>query len=172
MVWACHESVAFFVLRKLILQTCMHSNPVGLDVWFLVWPFVYFHTSCVRTVKALLRLRGCAGSPEPLLVAYVKSTINSWAGSFNEFIQKCMYRKGPMFWGRSIRANSKNQDQSAPRGAQAEHFLFMVPHSMTNCFSFLWFAICKVTDWKKTNKTMFFGLLFIDWLTILPLNPK
>ena len=58
---------------------CCH--PVGLDVWVLVRPFVYFH-SCVRTAKALARLRGCAGSPEPSLVAYVISTIISWAGSF------------------------------------------------------------------------------------------
>ena len=54
--------MALFVLRKLILQTRMCSHPVGLDVWFLVGPFVYFHTSCVRTAKALARLR--PGSPE------------------------------------------------------------------------------------------------------------
>ena len=47
----------------------------------LVGPFVYFHTSCVRTAKALASLRGCAGSPEPSLVAYPISTIISWAGS-------------------------------------------------------------------------------------------
>ena len=72
----------FFVLRKLILQTHMRSHPVGLDVWFFVGPFVYFPTSCVRTATALAKLRGCAGSPEPLLVAYVISTIISWAGPF------------------------------------------------------------------------------------------
>ena len=27
-----HEIMALFVLRKLILQTCMRSHPVGLDV--------------------------------------------------------------------------------------------------------------------------------------------
>ena len=32
---------------------------------------------------ALARLRGCAGSPEPSLVAFVISTIISWAGSFD-----------------------------------------------------------------------------------------
>ena len=37
----------------------MHSHPVGLDVWFLVGPFVYFHTLCVQTAKALAKLRGC-----------------------------------------------------------------------------------------------------------------
>ena len=67
-----HEIMALFVLRKFILQTRMRSHPVGLEVWFLVGPFVYFHTSCVRIAKALARLRGCAGSPEPSLVAYVR----------------------------------------------------------------------------------------------------
>ena len=76
-----HEIMVLFVIRKLFLQTCMRSHPVGLDVWFLVRPFVCFHTSCVRTVKALARLCKCAGSPEPSLVAYMISTIISWAGS-------------------------------------------------------------------------------------------
>ena len=77
-----HEITVLFVLRKLILQTPMHSHPpVGLDVWFFIRPFVYFYTLCVRTAKALARLRGCADSPEPSLVAYVISTIISWAGS-------------------------------------------------------------------------------------------
>ena len=75
--------LAFFVLRKFILQRCMRSHPVGLDVWFLVWPFDYFHSSCVRTAKALARLCRCAGSPEPSLVAYAICTIISWAGSNN-----------------------------------------------------------------------------------------
>ena len=34
------------------------------------------------TAKALARLRGWAGLPEPSLVAYALSTIISWAGSF------------------------------------------------------------------------------------------
>ena len=87
-----HEILALFVLRKLILQTRMPSYPVGLDVFFLVWPFVYFHTSCVRTAKALARLRGCAGSPEPSLVAYAISTIISWTGSNNNFVSLGMSR--------------------------------------------------------------------------------
>ena len=77
----CHAIMVLFVLRKLILQMRLRSRPMGLDVWFWVWLFIYFHTLCVRTVKALVRLRGCAGSPEPLLVAYVISTIISWAVS-------------------------------------------------------------------------------------------
>ena len=77
----CHEIMVLFVLRNLILQTRMCSHPVGVDVWFFVGHFVYFHTLCVRTAKALARLRGCAGSPVPSLVAYLISTIMSWAGS-------------------------------------------------------------------------------------------
>ena len=51
-----HEIMALFARRKLILQTRMRSHPVGLDVWFSVGPFTYFHSSCVRTAKALARL--------------------------------------------------------------------------------------------------------------------
>ena len=46
-----NEVMVLFVLRKLILQTRMCSRPVGMDVWYLVRPFVYFHTSCVRTAN-------------------------------------------------------------------------------------------------------------------------
>ena len=70
-----HEITILFVLRKLILQTLMRSHPVGLDVRFFVGSFVYFHSSCARTATALVRLRRCAGSPEPSLIAYVISTI-------------------------------------------------------------------------------------------------
>ena len=38
-----HLIMVLFVLRKLILQTRMCSHPVGLDVWFLVGPFVCLH---------------------------------------------------------------------------------------------------------------------------------
>ena len=59
-----------------------HAQPsIGKDVWFLVGPFIFFHTSCVRTAKALMRLPECADSSEPSLVGYVISTIISWAGS-------------------------------------------------------------------------------------------
>ena len=76
-----HEIMALIVLRNLILQTCMRSHPVGLDVWFLDGPFVYFHTSCVQTAKALSRMHGWPGWPEPSPVACEISTIISWAGS-------------------------------------------------------------------------------------------
>ena len=94
-----HEIMALFVLHKLILQPRMRSHPVG--------PFVYFHTSCVRTAKALARQRGCAGLPEHSLVAYVIRTIISRAGSFCEFT----------FFGFSARCQRKEAifDCGAPR---------------------------------------------------------
>ena len=57
---SCHEIIALSVLRKYILQMHMHSHLVGLDVCFLVRPFIYFHfiLHCVRTVKARLFLIG------------------------------------------------------------------------------------------------------------------
>ena len=39
-----HEIIALLVLPKLILQMRMRSHPMGLDVWLLVGPFIYFHT--------------------------------------------------------------------------------------------------------------------------------
>ena len=53
---AAHEIMALFVLHKHILQMFILDHPVGLDVCFLVGPFIYFHTSCVQTAKALPRL--------------------------------------------------------------------------------------------------------------------
>ena len=96
-----HEIMVLFVLPKLILKTRMRSHPVNLDVWFLVEPFVYFHTLCVRSAKALARLRGCTGSPEPSLFAYVISTIISWAGS-NYEIKPCQNKQYSLtcnWWG-------------------------------------------------------------------------
>ena len=97
-----HDIMALIALRKLNLQTRMRSNPLELHVWFLVRPFVYFYTSCVRTAKALARLRGCAVSlepslfgcavsPEPSLFAYAISTIISWAGSNGHFLSSFGY---------------------------------------------------------------------------------
>ena len=77
-----------FWFSLLILQIRMRSHPVMLDVRLSVGPFVYFHLLRVRTAKALVRLRGCAGMPEPSLVACMISTIISWAGSFSHIKPK------------------------------------------------------------------------------------
>ena len=55
-----HEILVLIARRKLNLQTRMRSNPLGLHVWHLVRPFVYFHKLCVRTAKALARMRSLA----------------------------------------------------------------------------------------------------------------
>ena len=95
-----HEIMALFVLRKLILQTRMRNHPVGPDVWFLVGPFLYFHASCVRTTKALIR----TGSPEPSLVAYVISTIISWARMRLDKIGNFIWRRHAICLRNSFRS--------------------------------------------------------------------
>ena len=129
-----HEIMVLFVLRKLDLQMCTCSHPVGLDVWFLVGFFVYCHTSCMRTAKALASC-GCAGSPEPSLVAYVISTIISWAGSFHFHQTKpvcCLIA--------SLKLNSCGR-------VVAEFWLFVVHRlrctgSNPAWFFFFWFDFC------------------------------
>ena len=94
----CHEIMVLFVLLKLILQTRMRSHPVGLDRC-LIGPFIYFHTSCVRTAKAVMRLHGCEGSGDctdaqahlSLRWSPMWSTIISWAGSIGLFQQISVY---------------------------------------------------------------------------------
>ena len=49
----CHEITARFVLCKFQ----MRNHPVGLDVWFLVGPFVYFH---IYVCKQQRLWRDCA----------------------------------------------------------------------------------------------------------------
>ena len=65
--------------------------------------FVYFHTYCVWTEKALVRLRRCAGSPEPSLVACVISTIILWAGTNN----KAADQTGCAGWSASLFVHGK-----------------------------------------------------------------
>ena len=124
--------MVLFVLFKLILRTRMHSHPVGLDVWFLVAPFVYFHTSCVWTAKALARLRGCAGSPEPSLVAYVISTIISWAGS-NGILTRCSSHSFVSF-------NPTNEDIKLMKFAFSFGYKFQIMYKLNDSAVriFLW----------------------------------
>ena len=108
-IWASSRLWHFLSSVNSFLQTCMRSHPVGLDIWFLVRPFIYFHISFVRTAKALARLHGCAGSPEPSLVAYLISTIISWAGSFNPLGPSCPIK--------GTQANSADPDQMPQNAA-------------------------------------------------------
>ena len=68
--------MVLFILCKLILQTCIGSRPVGLDVWFFGRTLCLLSYFMCANSKALVRLRGCTGSPVPSLVAYVVSTIS------------------------------------------------------------------------------------------------
>ena len=54
----------------------------------------------VRTTKALARLRGCAGSPEPSLVVYAISTIIPWAASNDsvEILFRCNIHRKTLQW--------------------------------------------------------------------------
>ena len=131
-----YEIMAPIALRKLNLQTCMRGNPLRLHVWFLVRPFVYFHTLCVWTAMALARPRGCAVSPEPSLFAYVISTIISWAGSYEQYfeLRRSWDLRFPM------NGNSENCDFDSfigfisspePSGSQGE--LIVCPYSGVRC---------------------------------------
>ena len=69
----------------------------------------------MQTAKALARLHGCAGLPEPSLVANVISTIiylMSWL-----LYAFAIYRNVPKFSDRQVWANSADPDQTAPLGA-------------------------------------------------------
>ena len=58
----------------------MPSHSEGLGIWVSVWRFLLTHCLYERAAKVLARLRGCAGSPEPSLLAYVISTKFAWRG--------------------------------------------------------------------------------------------
>ena len=71
-----HEIMALIALRKLSLQTRMRSKPLGLHILFLVRPFIYFHTLCVRTAKDMRSLT------RAFAVCLCDKYHISWAGSF------------------------------------------------------------------------------------------
>ena len=64
-------------------QLCMPSHSEGPGIWLSVWRFLLIHCLYERAAKVLARLRGCAGSPEPSLLAYAISTKFAWRGPVN-----------------------------------------------------------------------------------------
>ena len=50
-------------------QLRMPSHSEGPGIWFSVWKFLLIHCLYEQAAKVLARLRGCAGSPEPSLLA-------------------------------------------------------------------------------------------------------
>ena len=50
-------------------QPRMPSHSEGPRIWLSGWKFLLIHCLYERAAKVLARLRGCAGSPEPSLLA-------------------------------------------------------------------------------------------------------
>ena len=65
-----------------------HSEWPG--IWLSVWRLLLTHCLYERAAEVLARPRGCAGSPEPSLLAYAISTKFAWRGPF-EFCDSCWY---------------------------------------------------------------------------------
>ena len=59
----------------------MPSHSEGPGIWLSVWRFLLTHCLYQRAAEFLARLRGCAGSPEPSLLAYAISTKFAWRGT-------------------------------------------------------------------------------------------
>ena len=62
------------------ILTPMLSHSQGPGIWLSVWRFLLTHCLYERAAEVLARLRGCAGSPEPSLLAKVISTKFAWRG--------------------------------------------------------------------------------------------
>ena len=112
------EKTDLSVMLCEIPQMRLHSLWKGSKVRLFAWSFLYIPILREPTVKALARLRGCAGLPEPLLVAYVISTFFTRAGSNLESKRPLFYRNDSKFSDRQIWANSADPDQTAPRGEE------------------------------------------------------
>ena len=136
------------------LQTRMRSHP---DAWCFVGPFAYSHTLCVRTAKALAKLRGCSSSPESSLVAYMISTIISWAGSFISFSDP--YVKIYLLYnGQRIAKKKTHVKKRTLNPVFNESFLFDVPYNeglQNISLEFL------VLDWDRMTKNEVVGRLEI-----------
>ena len=74
----------FFFCFFFFLDSNAHAqSPIGAtDVQFFALSFLKDPTTRLRTAKALARLRLCAVSPEPLLIAYMINTLFSCAGLY------------------------------------------------------------------------------------------
>ena len=118
----------------------MQTQPSsGARCLFLVGPFLYFHTSYVQTAKALARLHRCASSPESLLVAYVISTIFSWAGSNNN----------PKFLDRQDWANSEDSDQTVYTVCQYVCIFSYYSTVKLHCSNFKIITVTFYDVWKE-----------------------
>ena len=71
-----------------------HSEEPG--IWLSVWRFLLTHCLYERAAKVLARLRGCAGSPEPSLLAQAISTKFAWRGPYCKFTVFAYTRSRPV----------------------------------------------------------------------------
>ena len=134
--------MVLFVLCKLILQTCMCSHPVGLDVWFLVGPFVYFPILLhVCEVKARLRRLTWAFTGR----LYVISTIISWAGSY--FVPECC----TYFW-MTLHINKQNFCRYAYIFLDNSHSDWTEILSIINRLSILSFEKCSIIPFHQKSQ--------------------
>ena len=122
-----HEVLALFVLCKFILLIRMPSHPVGLDVWFLVWPFVYFYSSCVWTVKVLADAWPFAGrlcDKYHNLMSWLIYTLPAFSCNWNSEIWFLMF-------GRKMSRCRQNQQDSDQPGHPPSLISLRCPHEET-----------------------------------------
>ena len=74
----------------------MPSHSDGPGIWLSVWRFLLTHCLYERAAEVLARLRGCAGSPEPSLLAYAISTKFAWRGPFVKHLHIEFIRDTPL----------------------------------------------------------------------------
>ena len=60
--------IAYAQMPPLNVPAGVYSGNIGL---IITWMFIYIHTLSMRAVKAMARMRICAGSPEPSLLGYM-----------------------------------------------------------------------------------------------------
>ena len=84
-------------------QLRMPSHSEGPGIWLSVWRFLLTHCLYERAAEVLARLRGCAGSPEPSLLAEAISTKFAWRGPYdikniNYFFFYYQFRQWKSLW--------------------------------------------------------------------------
>ena len=75
-----YEKRELMVFQFVVPQMRMRSSLSGLQTCAFAWSSLKVSIRCLRTAKALTSLRLCADLPEPWLIAYVISTLFSYAG--------------------------------------------------------------------------------------------
>ena len=95
------------LMRLWHFSSSVNFKRVGLDIWLSgrTLRLIPYFVCANSEDPQLVRLCGCAGSPEPLLVAYVISTIISWTGSYNVFKHQLETRRWNL-WNPTLKRNS------------------------------------------------------------------